>query len=232
MIKELADACEKYNLKLGFYYSQCIDWRDPNGGGYTVDGKGSSGGSWDNNWDYTDRSIKNYEICFNNKIIPQIKELMSNYGKVFLMWFDMPLDSTKAQSKKIYELVKSLQPDCLINSRLGNGNFDYVSLGDNEIPDEIPNNISDDIDYNDIGGFKKSPFGLYESACTLNNSWGYSSIDNNWKSPEKILENRINLEKLGINYLINIGPDWLGRIPYEAEQIIRNVQELYKKAGK
>lgn len=105
-------------------------------------------------------------------------------------------------------------------------------MGDNEIPDEIPNNISDDIDYNDIGGFKKSPFGLYESACTLNNSWGYSSIDNNWKSPEKILENRINLEKLGINYLINIGPDWLGRIPYEAEQIIRNVQELYKKAGK
>lgn len=232
LIKELADACKKYNLKLGFYYSQCIDWRDPNGGGYTVDGKGSSGGSWDNNWDYTDRSIKNYEICFNNKIIPQIKELMSNYGKVFLMWFDMPLDSTKAQSKKIYELVKSLQPDCLINSRLGNGNFDYVSLGDNEIPDEIPNNISDDIDYNDIGGFKKSPFGLYESACTLNNSWGYSSIDNNWKSPEKILENRINLEKLGINYLINIGPDWLGRIPYEAEQIIRIVQELYKKAGK
>lgn len=105
-------------------------------------------------------------------------------------------------------------------------------MGDNEIPDEIPNNISDDIDYNDIDGFKKSPFGLYESACTLNNSWGYSSIDNSWKSPEKILENRINLEKLGINYLINIGPDWLGRIPYEAEQIIRNVQELYKKAGK
>ena len=48
----------------------------------------------------------------------------------------------------------------------------------------------------------------------------------------KILENRIKLEKLGINYLINIGPDWLGRIPYEAEQILRKVQELYKKAGK
>lgn len=229
LIAEIASACKKYGLKLGFYYSQCIDWRDPNGGGYSIDPKYSAGDSWSNEWDYPDNSNKNYDICFNNKIIPQIKEIMTNYGEVFLAWFDMPLDSTKEHSKKIYDLVKELQPNCLINSRLGNGEFDYVSLGDNEIPDEIPDEIADNINNNDIWGFKKSPYGLYESACTLNHSWGYSSIDDDWKTPEAILNNRIKLEKLGINYLINIGPDWLGRIPLKAEEVLRKVQKLYEE---
>ena len=181
LIKELADSCKKYDLKLGFYYSQCIDWREKDGGGYTIDSTGSAGDSWDNNWDYPDRTTKNYERCFNKKIVPQVKELLTNYGDVFLMWFDMPLDSTPSQSKFLYQLVKNLQPNCLINSRLGNGNFDYVSLGDNEIPEFIPSKINENIDYNNIEGFKKSPYGLYESACTLNHSWGYSLIDNDWK---------------------------------------------------
>lgn len=227
LIAELAKACQKYGLKLGFYYSQCIDWRDPNGGGYTVDPIGCSGCSWDNSWDYPEQSKKDYSICFKNKIVPQIKEIMTNYGEVFLAWFDMPLDSTKEQSEEIYNIVKSLQPNCLINSRLGNGKYDYVSLGDNEIPDEIPENIATDFDQNGIGGFKPSPYGLYESACTLNDSWGYNALDNNWKTPEEILKIRLKLEKLGINYLINIGPDWLGRIPYQAEQILKDVQKLY-----
>jgi len=163
------------------------------------------------------------------EIVPQVKEIMSNYGDVFLAWFDMPLDSTKEQSEELYKLVKRLQPNCLINSRLGNGKFDYVSLGDNEIPDSIPKDISENINENDIWGFKKSPYGLYESACTLNNSWGYSSIDDEWKNAETIFENRIKLEKLGINYLINVGLDWLGRIPYKAEEILKEVQKLYEE---
>ncbi len=228
LIKELADSCKKYDLKLGFYYSQCIDWREKDGGGYTIDSTGSAGDSWDNNWDYPDRTTKNYERCFNKKIVPQVKELLTNYGDVFLMWFDMPLDSTPSQSKFLYQLVKNLQPNCLINSRLGNGNFDYVSLGDNEIPEFIPSKINENIDYNNIEGFKKSPYGLYESACTLNHSWGYSLIDNDWKSSKEILNNRIKLEKLGINYLINIGLDYLGRIPYKASEILEEVQNLYK----
>lgn len=232
LIKELADSCKKYNLKLGFYYSQCIDWRDLNGGGYTIKPVNCAGVSWSNEWDYPDNSIKNYDICFNNKILPQIKEIMQNYGDIFLAWFDMPLDSQKIHSQKIYNLVKQLQPNCLINSRLGNGLYDYVSLGDNEIPNHIPKDISFNINNNDIWGFKKSPYGLYESACTLNNSWGYSVIDNNWKSVEEILNNRIKLEKLGINYLINIGLDGLGRIPLQAEEILRKVEKLYKEKNK
>lgn len=229
LIKELSVTCERYDLKLGFYYSQCIDWREPDGGGYTVDPKYSAGASWDNDWDFPDKEKKNYEACFNKKILPQVKEIMSAYGKIFLAWFDMPLDSTYRQSEILYNTVKELQPDCLINSRLGNGKFDYVSLGDNEIPDFIPDAISASVDDNDIWGFKKSPYGLYESACTLNNSWGYSSVDDDWKTPETVLNNRIKLERLGINYLINVGLDWLGRIPFKAENILREVQKLYEE---
>lgn len=222
IIKELSVSCKKYGLKLGLYYSQCIDWREEHGGGYTVDAKGAAGYSWDNDWDFLDKSKKDFSICFNNKIVPQVKELMKCYGDIFLMWFDMPLDSTKAQSETLYNIVKEAQPECLVNSRLGNGKYDYVTLGDNEIPDTIPEKIEVGDD-NDIWGFKHSPYGLYETACTLNDSWGFSLLDNNWKSAETILNNRLKFEKLGINYLINVGLDHLGRIPFQAEQILREV---------
>lgn len=232
-IAELAESCRKYGLKLGFYYSQCIDWNEKNGGGYSIDPRGSAGNSWCNDWDFPGNASKDFNEVFYRKMLPQIKELMTNYGDVFLAWFDMPLDSTEEHSKIIYDLVKKYQPNCLVNSRLGNGVYDYVSLGDNEIPDFIPDDDSlVEEDHNNIWGFKKSKNGLYESACTLNNSWGYSANDNDWKSPDDILQNRLKLEKLGINYLINIGPDWLGRIPYRSKIILEEVQKKYLEIKK
>lgn len=228
-IGELAESCRKYGLKLGLYYSQCIDWHEKHGGGFKTDPHGAAGVSWENSWDFTDKSEKNYDICFNEKILPQITELMSNYGEIFLVWFDMPLDSTQKHSKIIYDTVKRLQPDCLVNSRLGGGIYDYVSLGDNEIPDSIPEKIEEG-DPNDINGLKRSPNGLYESACTLNCSWGYTVAYPQWLSSEKVLLRRLHLEKLGINYLINIGPDWLGRLPVEAIEILETVQREYLKS--
>ena len=229
LIGELALACKKYGIKFGFYYSQCIDWHEYHGGGYSVDPRGAAGVSWENSWDFPDKSKKDYEKTFRGKILPQIEELVRNYGDIFIAWFDMPLDSKPEHSQEIYDLVKKYQPDCLVNSRLGHGVYDYVTLGDNEIPDRIPDAIEENLDHNDIWGFKKSKHGLYESACTLNNSWGYSALDHNWKSAETIYENRVKLEKLGINYLINIGPDWLGRIPSRSEDILDRVQEIYEK---
>lgn len=228
LIKELADACRKYGLKLGFYYSQCIDWNEKDGGGYTVPAVNCAGVSWENSWDFPNKEEKNFDRVFYRKMLPQIEELCRNYGDIFLFWFDMPLDSTKKQSTEIYELVKKYQPDCLINSRLGNGAYDYVSLGDNEIPTEIPAEIEAGGDPNDICGFKYSPYGLYESACTINpKSWGYSTVYHTYRSPETICERRLKLEKLGINYLLNVAPDWLGRIPVEAEEILTEAQKLY-----
>ena len=113
--------------------------------------------------------------------------------------------------------------DCFLN-RLGNGAYDYVSLGDNEVPEFIPKDTElKEILLNDIDGFKPSPYGLYETAATVNNSWGYCAWDQNWKSAKKIADIKHKLNNMGINYLLNVGPDGLGRIPAECRKILQNV---------
>lgn len=224
ILGELSAACRKFGLKLGIYYSQDLDWHHPHGGGYNSNGVfDNSGTTWDNSWDF--KGEKDFDICFNEKILPQIKEIMTNYGDICLAWFDVPMTISAEQSELIYKTVKELQPDCLINSRLGNGKYDYVSLGDNEIPEKIEMKPDEEIDYQDIGGFKPSPYGLYESACTLNDTWGFSYYDKNWKSAEKLAQNKAHLNSLGINYLLNVGPDPLGRIPLEARNLLIKVRE-------
>lgn len=228
IIKELSDACKRHGLKLGLYYSQDLDWHEEHGGGYNSDPSTCAGVSWDNSWDFPNKSEKNFDIAFEKKILPQVKEIMSNYGEIALAWFDVPMTLSSEQSKILYDTVKKLQPNCLINSRLGNGMYDYVSLGDNEIPDKIESGEGV-TDYNDIEGFKPSVNGLYESACTLNDSWGFTTLDNNWKTSEDIYNNKVKLNSLGINYLINIGPDHLGRFPLQAMEILKGVSYLEKK---
>lgn len=226
VVGEIAEACYKYGLKLGLYYSQELDWHHPHGGGYdnTSD---CCGVSWDNSWDFKNREHKDFSICFKEKIKPQVTELLKNYGDICLMWFDVPHTISKEQSLELNKLVKSIQPNCLINSRIGNGAYDYVSLGDNEYPDELPENVSEeaDIDMNNISGFKYSPYGLYETAGTLNSSWGFKYFDQNWLTPEQIRSRREKLNSMGINYLLNVGPDGLGRIPSFSQEALLKAKE-------
>ena len=207
VMAELAEACYKHGLKFGVYYSQEIDWSEPNGGGYTR-GKTWCGGKayWTNNWDFPDDEHKDFSQCFEAKIKPQVREILTGYGDLCLIWFDTPGVITPAQSDELYRMVKTYQPDCLVNSRIGNGRGDYSSAGDNEIPDDD----------------KKEQ--LFETPATLNDTWGYKSFDNNWKSPERVREIREHLNARGINYLLNVGPDYLGRIPAPAAEILRRAK--------
>ncbi|MFA6112213.1 MAG: alpha-L-fucosidase [Candidatus Latescibacterota bacterium] len=104
-------------------------------------------------------------------------------------------------------MVKKHQPGCLVNSRIGNGLGDYRSCGDNQIPEE------------------QMPDGLFETPATLNDTWGYKSFDQNWKSWEEVLRLKRHLNSRGINYLLNLGPDSLGRIPAPCQEILRKVGE-------
>ena len=221
VIAELAEACYKHGLKLGLYYSQDLDWHEENGGGYLSNHIRCSGVSWDNSWDYPDEGKKDYDICFREKILPQVEEILRNYGELCLIWFDVPMTLKESHSKAIFDMIKRYQPDCLINSRLGNGAYDYVSLNDNEIPEKMENPTREEVDMNDINGFKPSPYGLYETPATLNDSWGYCAWDHNWKSAETVASIRRHLNGLGINYLLNVGPDGLGRIPVASQEILR-----------
>lgn len=227
LVAELAEACYKRGLKFGVYYSQELDWRHPDGGGYTQTEE-CAGVSWHNSWDFGKGAAgKDYRRCFDNKIKPQVKELLTRYGDLCLIWFDTPCDITPEQSLELFNMVKEYQPDCLINSRIGNGAYDYCSLGDNEIPPEKPDDIPEDGDMNGLNGFKYSPYGLYETAATLNRSWGFKYFDHNWKSAETICRNRRHLNDMGVNYLLNVGPDGLGRIPSFSRDVLLEAARLY-----
>ena len=227
LVEELAESCRKYGLKLGLYYSQELDWHHPHGGGYDRQ-EPCSGVSWDNSWDYPDREQKNFDLCFEEKIKPQVKELLTNYGDLCLMWFDVPHTIRKEQSLELNAMVKECQPQCLINSRIGNGAYDYVSLNDNEYPQTRK---VEDLDPNSLGGFKVSPYDLYETPATMNSSWGYKYFDNDFLSPEEIAKRRKKLNHMGVNYLLNVGPDPLGRIPSFCVEHLLRAGEIYKNIG-
>jgi len=204
-IAEMAEACYKHNMKFGIYYSQDLDWSDPNGGGYFSGHTNCGEMSWTNDWDFTDNSKKDYTVCFEEKIKPQMQELLTQYGDLCLIWFDTPLTISTEQSQELYNIVKHYQPECLVNSRIGNGLGDYRSMGDNEIPNE------------------NMQAGLFESPTTLNDTWGYKSFDNNWKDARKVIDILQRLNSCGLNYLLNVGPDYLGRIPAPAQIILNDV---------
>lgn len=206
IVYELAEACAKYGIKLGLYYSQDLDWHEMHGGGYKSSG-GCSGVSWDNSWDFPDKSIKDYSICFENKIKPQVKEILTGYGELCLIWFDVPKTISAQQSDELYNMVKSYQPDCLLNSRIGNGKGDYTSTGDNVIPSDVKTT-------------------LYEVPATINDTWGFLGYDTNWKSAEKIAELRKHINERGMNYLLNVGPDGLGRIPVPSADVLLKAADL------
>jgi Alpha-L-fucosidase len=207
-IAELAEACYKHGIKLGLYYSQDLDWSEPNGGGYNHGHTNCDVMSWTNDWDYPDNNRKNYSICFENKIKPQVQEILTNFKDLCLIWFDTPLTISPEQSQELFDMVKHYQPDCLVNSRLGNGLGDYSSMGDNEIPEDF------------------MPEGLFESPATLNDTWGYKSFDNNWKNAEIVISIKNHLNERGLNYLLNVGPDYLGRIPSPAQDILYEVGRM------
>lgn len=203
VIGELAEACQKHGIRFGLYYSQDLDWHEPHGGGYTEGHTNCGVMSWTNDWDFPDNDKKDYTQCYQNKIKPQVEELLRNYGDLCLLWFDTPLTISPEQSIELFQMVKERQPHCLINTRLGNDLGDYRSMGDNEIPDEYMGDA------------------LVETPATLNDTWGYKAFDQNWKSAKEVLRLKNHLNQRGINYLLNLGPDYLGRIPAPCIEILR-----------
>ena len=205
IILELAEACKRNDMKLGLYYSQCIDWHEKHGGAYDENYYHSNFGmSWDNDWDFPNRKEKNYKICYEKKIKPQVEELLTQYGDLCLIWFDTPIDMPKECAEELTALVKHYQPECLVSSRIGAGMGEYTSMGDNQLPDTYME-------------------GLVESPITLNTTWGYKSFDNEWKNAHKVQEILNKCRKCGANLLLNIGPDHLGRFPVPAINILKEL---------
>ncbi len=223
MIGELAEACYKHGLKFGLYYSQELDWHDPNGGGYKSGHTNCNEMSWTNDWDYPDNESKDFAKCFNGKIKTQFKEILTKYGDLCLIWCDTPHVITEAQSMELYDMIKKYQPDALVNSRIGNGVGDYFSCGDNQINFDKTNPQNTANRKNTLPVGERT--GLYECPATLNHTWGFKYFDDDWKPAEQVIDIKNKLNAQGINYLLNIGPDHLGRLPAPACDILKKVGE-------
>jgi len=194
-MKELADAAQKAGIKLCFYYSQTQDWHEPDAVG--------------NTWDFKDDSKKDFEKYLKEKVEPQVRELLTNYGPIGLIWFDTPRNITKEQSKELVDLVHSIQPDCLVSGRVGHGLGDYDSAGDNQIS---------------VGKVKR----VWETPVTMNDTWGYKSYDQNWKPVSVLIRQLVQVASQGGNYLLNVGPTSEGLIPQPSVDRLKAVGDWLK----
>jgi len=198
VVKELADACEEAGLTFCLYYSQYQDWEDPNAFG--------------NDWDFPEESKKDFKFYLENKVKPQLRELLTNYGKIGFIWFDTPYEMPKEYCEELVQLVREIQPDCLINSRIGYGLGDFREMGDNGIP-------------------LTRYHGDFQTPMTMNDTWGYSKVDENWKSSKTVHRMLMAVCGKGGNFLINVGPDEMGRIPQGSEDILLEVGKWLKVNG-
>jgi alpha-L-fucosidase len=186
---ELAAECARQDLRFGFYYSQTQDWHHPDGDG--------------NDWDY-DVNKKDFAGYIEDYVKPQVRELLTNYGPIALIWFDTPKGITAEQSQGLLETVHGTQPDTLVCGRLGNALGDYASARDNAIPGAL---VEAD----------------WETPATINDTWGYKTDDHNWKSTEDLLHKLVDIASKGGNYLLNVGPTAEGVIPQPS---VERLQEM------
>lgn len=221
LIREYVDAFREEGISVGFYYS-IIDWYHDD---YPA---------------YNDRihpmrgveSFKDKEQDFNRYLDymhGQVKELLTNYGKIDIIWFDFSYDDMtgeKWRATELIETIRSLQPDIVIDNRLG-GNImaaePEVYAGDFYSPEQIipPRGI-----VNELG--EPVP---WEACITLNNNWGYHAKDKAYKTPRQVVRALVECVSKNGNLLLNVGPDAEGEIPSESLEILSTVGEWMRRNG-
>ena len=203
ILKQLADACAKRGMRLGFYYSQSQDWHEKDGAGNTWD--------FGPDQDASGKELKNYDAYLRGKAEPQVKELLTGYGPVALIWFDTPRMMAGERGQRFVDIVRKTQPDTLIDGRLGTEG-DYRSTGDNVIPPE-------------------PSMEAWETPATINDTWGFRKDDTNWKSAGQVVFKLLDIVSKGGNYLLNVGPTAEGLIPQPSADVLRTVGRWLKVNG-
>jgi len=183
LVREFVDAARGEGLRVGFYYS-LMDWHHPDGARCA-----------------TDEGARQRFVAYTHGLI---RELMSNYGKIDILWYDVdwPLTPEQWESEKMNDMVFSLQPDIIVNNRNG-------LPGDFATPEQR-------IEAAQNGR-------AWEACMTLNDSWGYQKADDNWKPSKTIVNNLIACAHGGGNYLLNVGPMPDGMIPEASVEMLQAV---------
>jgi alpha-L-fucosidase len=224
LLKPLAEACKKHGIKLGFYYSQAQDWNNPGGSAarrptkegwanpdsviidaYTKEHRG--------HWDPAQEK-KTFAQYIDDVAVPQVKEILTNYGEIAVLWWDTPTDMTDDAANKLQALL-ALQPNIITNDRLKRPNFP----GDHKTPEQRIPNLKD-LDGTD-----------WETCMTMNGTWGYKSYDHNYKSAETLIRNLCDIASKGGNFLLNVGPTAEGEFPVESIELLRKMGDWMKVNG-
>lgn len=221
LIREYVDAFRSEGLKVGFYYS-LLDWHHPDYPAY-----GDRHHPMRNN-----PAFANVSTDFSRYLDymhGQVRELLTNYGKIDIMWFDFSYDNMAGETWRASELVKmvhSLQPDIIIDSRLG-GNIKAkepeIYAGDFATPEQIlpPEGVVDEAG-NPVP---------WEACVTLNKHWGYCATDHDYKSPKQVIRALVECVSKGGNLLLNVGPNAKGEIPPESLEILAEVGRWMQENG-
>ncbi len=203
IVKELAEACKKADIRFCFYHS-IVDWHHPQ----------AQAPLYPNyNAGQKDQTVVNPEFpkYYENYLKPQVTELLTNYGDIGVVWFDGDwiADYTTEMGKELYRYIREIQPNTIINNRVDKGRKGMEGMdmegnfaGDFGTPEqEIPaTGIDSD----------------WESCMTMNGSWGYKPSDTKWKSSKRLIQNLVDIVSKGGNFLLNIGPDGQGVFPPES----------------
>lgn len=221
LIKEYVEAFRAEGLKVGLYYS-IIDWYHPDYPKY-----GDRHHPMRDNEEYKgeENNFANYIEYFHG----QVKELLTNYGKIDILWFDFSYDEMtgeKWEASKLVEMIRSMQPDILIDNRLG-GNImsaePEIYAGDFFSPEQI-------IPPGGIVNENHMPI-PWEACITLNDHWGYHSKDLNYKSPKQVIRTLVECVSKGGNLLLNVGPNVKGIIPPQSLVILQEVGKWMEQNG-
>ncbi len=201
-LKELAKACKKHDIRLGFYYSHCVDWSHP--GGYRGGAKLARSRKDDMSLDWNKNGEIDHEDYVKGKSLPQVRELLTNYGDMAIIWFDIARFGVE-YPKMFHDMIHEIQPDCLINSRIVEG-----SDGTPEHPNLY--------DYYSMGDYKTNPpaGGMYwESTISMHGSYGVDhrpGAEKHWRSTDRLLRQLVKCIAHNGNYLLNIGPEGDGSL--------------------
>jgi alpha-L-fucosidase len=224
LLKPLAEACRKHGIKLGFYYSHAQDWNNPGGAAarkVTTEGWANPDSAsidayteaHSGHWDPA-QTTKTMSQYIDEVAVPQVKELLTNYGDVAILWWDTPTGMTDEYAEKLNALLK-LQPNIITNDRLKRPNYP----GDYKTPEQRIPNLSE-LDGKD-----------WETCMTMNETWGYKSYANNWKKPETMIRNLVDIASKGGNYLLNVGPKADGTFPQESVDALKEIGVWMKTNG-
>lgn len=198
IVREFVDAMHAEGLKIGLYFS-LIDWYHPDYPAFKETNKPYR-------FDKIPQPIpqkweKYLEFMFN-----QIRELLTNYGEIDIIWFDGSWERTAEQwqTDQLLKMIRELQPHILINDRLPN-------CGDFETPEQfIP---------------PQPPANLWETCLTMNESWGYNAEDKNYKSPRNLIHTLCEVAGKGGNLLLNVSPMSNGQIPPEQLELLTEISD-------